>query len=176
MSRAHILIGALGAALAFLPAQANAGEIFGGLYVHDVDTPFTLSGVEGGADVMLGYRGGKIFGTRLQPYVLGSLHTKGQTHFAAVGLSAKFGDKLYIRPGLGIAVHSGSAANFEDPDNGKIDFGSRVLFQPEVGIGTRLAPRTTIEASWVHLSQGQIFGRQNPGMDSFGVRLNVELP
>ena len=32
------------------------------------------------------------------------------------------------------------------------------------------------EASLVHLSHGQLFGGQNPGMDSIGVRLTLELP
>jgi len=33
---------------------------------------------------------------------------------AAVGLSAKFGGKVYIRPGLGLAIHTGSTENFQD--------------------------------------------------------------
>ena len=41
-----------------IPAAAQAGELFGGVYVHDVKTPLDKSGIEGGADVMLGYRGG----------------------------------------------------------------------------------------------------------------------
>ena len=42
-----------------------------------------------------------------------------------VRASARFGRSIYVRPGLGIAIHNGSAKNFEDPTNGKIDFGSR---------------------------------------------------
>jgi len=34
----------------------------------------------------------------------------------------------------------------------------------------------TIEASWVHMSHAQIFGKQNPGMDNLGVRLSIQLP
>ena len=34
----------------------------------------------------------------------------------------------------------------------------------------------TIEASWVHMSHDALRGRQNPGMDNFGVRLSVQLP
>jgi hypothetical protein len=74
-----------------LAVPAAASELFGGLYVHDVDTFVTRSGIEGGVDA-------------------------------------------------------------------------------------RLGPRTTLEASWVHLSHAQLFGRQNPGMDNFGLRLSVELP
>jgi hypothetical protein len=160
-------------AIAGAPSAASASEIFGGVYVHDVDTPLSISGIEGGADVQLGWRGNRIGATPIQPYVLGSLHTKGDTHFAAAGISAKFGDRIFIRPGVGIAVHSGSADNFQRTD--RIAFGSRLLFAPELGIGARINDRTTVEASWIHLSHGQLFGRQNPGMDSFGVRLSLGL-
>jgi hypothetical protein len=158
-----------------VPGAASAGDVFGGLYVHDVKTPLDKSGIEGGADVMAGYRGGRIGHTPLQPYIFGALNTAGETSYAAVGLSAKFGNSLYIRPGLGIAVHTGSAKNFQDPTNDKIDFGSRVLFEPELGIGTQVNSRLSVEASWVHMSHAQIFGRQNPGIDNFGVRLNLGL-
>ena len=164
------VLGAVG-----VPSAAQAGEIFGGLYLHDVDTPLTLSGVEGGADVQLGWRGERIGRTPLQPYAFAAVNTAGETHYAAAGISAKFGDRIFVRPGLGIAVHTGSAANLEDPDNGKIDFGSRVLFEPELGIGARINDRTTIEASWVHMSTAQLFGKQNPGIDNFGVRLSFKL-
>ena len=162
------------ALLAFaLPTAANAGELFGGVYVHDVKTPLDKSGIEGGADIMLGYRGGGIGHTPLQPYIFGALNTAGETNYAAVGLSAKFGRSIYIRPGLGIAVHTGSADNFYRTD--KIAFGSRVLFEPELGIGTQLNDRLSIEASWVHMSHAQLFGRENPGIDNLGVRLNLKL-
>ena len=162
------------AAAAVTPAQA--GELFGGAYVHDINSPFTLSGIEDGFDVQIGYRGGRIGRTPLQPYAFGALNTAGQTSYAAAGLSAKFGDRLFVRPGLGIAIHNGSAANFEDPTNDKVEFGSRVLFEPELGVGARLNSRTTVEASLVHLSHAQIFGKQNPGIDNLGVRLSVALP
>jgi hypothetical protein len=155
-----------------LAAPAHADEVFGGLYVHDVDTPLTKSGVEGGADVQLGWRGGRIGRTPLQPYVFGALNTAGETSYAAAGLSMKFGRTVYVRPGVGLAIHNGSAKNFEDPTNGKIDFGSRVLFEPELGIGAQVNSRLSIEASWVHMSHAQIFGRQNPGIDNIGMRVN----
>jgi len=156
-----------------LATPAQAGEVFGGLYAHDVDTFLTKSGFEDGMDVQLGYRGERIGRTPLQPYVFGALNTSGETSYAAVGLSAKFGDRIFFRPGLGIAVHNGSAGNFQRTD--KIAFGSRVLFEPEVGIGARLSDRATIEASWVHMSHAQLFGRQNPGIDNIGARLSWKL-
>ena len=154
-------------------APAHAGEIVGGLYVHDVDTPLTHSGIEEGVDVQLGYRWNRLGNSRLQPYVFAAANTAGETHYAAAGLSMKFGDRIFIRPGVGLAIHTGSAGNFQRSD--KIAFGSRILFEPEVGIGFRLSERATLEASWVHLSHAQLFSRQNPGIDNIGARLSWKL-
>lgn len=176
MSLATLLrFGLAAAALGVAAAPAAASEVFGGLYAHDVDTPLTASGIEHGADLQLGWRGGGIAMTPLQPYGFIAVNSAGDTNYAAVGLSAKFGDAIYIRPGLGLAIHTGSASNFNRPANDKVEFGSRILFEPELGIGIRVAPRITAEASWVHMSHAQLFGRQNPGIDNIGVRLNLAL-
>lgn len=162
-------------ATALATAPAHAGEIFGGLYVHGVDTPLTLGGSpEGGVDFQLGFRSGPIIpGTKLEAYAFGALNSKGDTSYAAAGLSWKFGDRVYIRPGLGLAIHNGSTSEFNRPD--RIAFGSRILFEPEVGIGARINERLTIEASWVHLSHATLFSGQNPGIDNIGARLNWAL-
>jgi lipid A 3-O-deacylase len=156
------------------PSAANASEIFGGAYVHDVDTFLSISGIEDGADLQLGWRGDRIGPTPLQPFAYVSAHTKGDTHFAAAGLSAKFGDSLFVRPGVGLAMHTGCNDDFQRTDC--VAFGSRVLFAPELGIGAQINDRMSLEASWVHYSHGQLFGRQNPGMDNIGVRLTLDLP
>jgi hypothetical protein len=160
-------------AAAGLCSPAQAGEVFGGLYVHDVKLPTDKSGIESGADIQLGYRGGKIAGTPLQPYIFGAVNTAGNTNYAAVGLSAKFGKAIYIRPGLGIAIQTGSAAKHFRPD--KIAFGSRILFEPELAVGTQINSRLSIEASWVHMSHATLFSGENPGIDNLGVRLNLAL-
>lgn len=166
---------------AFLPAAlfmvasvpASAGELLGGVYVHDVKLPTDLSGIERGLDLQVGYRGGRIAHTPLQPYIFGALNTAGQTSYAAVGFSAKFGRTLYVRPGLGIAIHNGSAGKFFNAR--QIAFGSRVLFEPEIAVGTRINDRLSVEASWIHMSHAQLFGGENPGIDNLGVRLNLKL-
>ena len=165
------------AAIAIANADpAHAGEVFGGLYVHGVDTPLSLGGSpEGGLDLQLGYRGAGITGLKLEPYIFGALNTKGDTSYAAIGLSRKFGDRIFIRPGIGLAIHNGSAAKFDNPFNDKIEFGSRILFEPELGIGARISQRMTIEASWVHMSHATLFARQNPGIDNIGARLSFKL-
>ena len=172
----HIITCAV--AVAFLTtAPAHASEVFGGLYVHGIDTPLTLGGSpEGGVDIQLGYRGGPIIrGTKLEPYVFGALNSKGDASYAAVGLSWKFGNRFYVRPGIGLAVHTGSSRDFDNPSNDRIEFGSRILFEPELGIGARINDRMTIEASWVHLSHATLFGGQHPGIDNIGARLNFRL-
>ena len=170
MKRIAILLAGLGLA-ALAAAPAHAGELFGGLFVHDVDSPLTHSGIEDGVDLQLGWRGGRIGRTPLQPYAFAAANSAGETHYGAVGISARFGGKVYVRPGVGIAVHSGSSGNFQRTD--RIAFGSRVLFEPELGVGVELNERVSMEASWVHLSHAQLFGRQNPGIDNIGVRLNL---
>ena len=154
-------------------APACAGELFAGLYVHDVRLPTDESGIENGMDIQVGYRGGAFAHTPLHPYIFGALNTAGQTSYAAVGLSAKFGRKIFIRPGLGIAIHNGSASHFFETD--RIAFGSRVLFEPELGVGTEINDRLSIEASWVHMSHAQLFAHENPGIDNLGVRLTLAL-
>ena len=156
-----------------VPTAASASEVFGGLYVHDVKLPTDKSGIEDGVDVQLGWRGGNIGRTPLQPYVFGALNTSGDTSYAAVGLSAKFGRNIFIRPGLGVAIHNGSAGDVFRTD--KIAFGSRFLFEPELGIGARLGERASIEASWVHMSHAQLFGHENPGIDNVGFRFSLKL-
>jgi lipid A 3-O-deacylase len=160
-------------ALLGVSAPSYADEIFGGVYVHDVKLPTDRSGVESGLDLQIGYRWRGIGRTPLQPYLFGALNSAGNTNYAAVGLSARFGHRIYLRPGLGIAVQSGSASNHFRTD--KIAFGSRILFEPELAIGTSINSRLSVEASWVHMSHAQLFGRENPGIDNLGMRLNLAL-
>ena len=151
---------------------AMATELFGGIYRHAVSTPFSLEGGrEQGVDLMLGIRGGKIIpGLGLQPYAFGALNSAGDTSYAAAGLSWRFGQTLYIRPGIGLAIHNGSAERFDRPD--RIALGSRILFEPELGVGYQLTPRASVEAHWIHMSHATLFSGQNPGIDNIGARLN----
>lgn len=165
----------LAAAASVMASPASAGEVFGGAYVHDVKTPLNLSGIERGFDLQLGYRLDGIARTPIQPYAFVAANSAGKTHFAAIGVSAKFGKQIYVRPGIGLAVHSGSTAEFTKPGNGKIEFGSRVLFEPELGVGAQINDRLSIEASWVHMSHATLFSGQNPGIDNIGARINLKL-
>ena len=172
-----VLTGAA-AALAAAASPACAGEIFGGLHAHDVETGLTKSGFEEGLDLQLGWRGDRIGLLRAvggpRPYALVSLNSAGNTHFAAAGIGWKIGGRVYLRPGVGLAVHTGPGRIV--PGDDRIDFGSRLLFAPELGLGARLGKRVSVEASWVHLSHAQLFSPQNPGLDTIGIRLNYRFP
>ena len=157
---------------------AGASEMFVGLLAHDVDSPLTKGGQESGADVQFGWRGARITPLRAigapSPYVFVSAATSGDTHFAAAGLSWRIGrGPFFVRPGIGIAIHTRGTGGVAD--GLRTDLGSRILFEPELGIGYRISERVSIEANWVHLSHAQLFSRQNPGMDSVGVRLSWRL-
>jgi hypothetical protein len=51
---------ALACATLTIPTPTHAGEVFGGFYVHDVDTGLTRSGIEEGVDLEIGWRGERI--------------------------------------------------------------------------------------------------------------------
>jgi hypothetical protein len=171
-------LAAAAAGLWALPASpAAAQEAFGGVYAHDVKTGVTKSGFETGTSFLVGLRGGRIRALSAvggpSPYVLGSLNSEGNTHFAAGGISWKIGDRVYARPGIGLAVHSGPGQVV--PGDGRIDFGSRVLFAPEIGIGAQVSDALSVEAHWIHLSHAKLFSPQNPGIDNIGLRLNYRF-
>lgn len=177
--RQAILTPAPALALALLAAPpAQAAEVFGGLLAHDVDSPLTAGGLEDGVDFQLGIRGGRIRALRFlgspSPYGFVSVASGGETHFAAAGLSWRLGGRLFVRPGIGVALHTRDSGGVFQ--GFRTDLGSRVLFEPELGIGYQVSDRFSVEAAWVHISQGQLFGRQNPGMDSVGLRLSWRLP
>ena len=170
---------AIGVLLCANPAHAD--EIYGGLYVHAVDTPFTFDTQEDGLDLQIGYRLDPVealhFIGKPQPYVFGSINSAGDTNFAGVGLSWKLGDgPIYVRPGIGLVIHDAPSVRV-NPNNGlRTDLGSRILFEPEIAIGMNLSERTSVEASWVHISNAQILDQdQNPGIDAIGLRLNYKF-
>lgn len=165
-----------GAAALFVAPAAHADDVWLGLYRHDIT--IAQSRFETGQDVKAGWIGDPIDALqaigRPSPHVLVSKSLSGQTDYVAAGMNWTFGDTLYARPGIGIAVHNGPSRAFR---NGRrVDLGSPITFEPELAIGWRIDHRYRIEASWIHLSHATLFSRQNRGMDSIGVRLLVHLP
>lgn len=171
----------LAAVAALSPTGAAAQEVFSGLYVHEVDTPLSLQVGEGGVDIVAGYRFAPIEALRVvgkpAPYVIGSLNSSGDTSFAGAGLGWSIGNgRLYARPAVGVVVHDGPGLRVDPLAGRRTDLGSRVLFEPEIALGYRVGERVSLEASWMHISQGRLFnGRQNPGIDMVGARVNLRL-
>jgi len=181
-----------------LPDLACAGEAFAGLYAHDVTFIGELVGLgaagrEHGADLHLGYRTSPVRALgaigRPQAYAFVSINSQRTSDFAAAGLSWRIplSQRVYFRPGIGLAYTNGKTNH--PPANvpgltaeelerrtrlyyERIDFGSKVLFQPELAIGIDLSRRWAVEASYVHLSHGQVFhSGKNQGLDDAGVRV-----
>lgn len=157
-----------------------AQEIFIGVAAHEVDTPLSFKIDEQGVDVQAGYRGKRIEALSVigapSPYIFASVNTAGDTSLVAAGLSWKIGNRFYLRPGIGLAIHDGPSLRFA-PDGSQTQLGSRILFEPELAVGVQLSERIDLEASWVHVSHAQLFnGNQNPGLDIIGARLVIKLP
>ena len=180
MPKRHALL--LAAPLALCASPAFADEIYGGVYAHGVDTPFTFDTGEGGVDLHAGYRFDKVEGLDFlggpQPYVFASINLSGDTNFAGAGVSwkAELGDRFYLRPGVGLVIHDAPSVRVDPATRIRTDLGSRILFEPEIAFGMDLGERASVEASWVHISNARLFNsEQNPGIDTIGVRVNLKL-
>jgi hypothetical protein len=190
-------LGALG-----VSAPARAAELVLGAYAHDVAFMGEAIGSgaadrEKGADIQLGLRSGRIAALRRigspQAHAFVSINTDRTSDFAAVGLSwpIRLTSRLYLRPGIGLAYTDGKAGlppvnapglspqevqrRLELRDT-RIDFGSHMLFEPEIALGAKLTGRWAAELSWVHISNGEIFHHgKNQGLDDVGVRMVYAL-
>jgi len=161
-------------------SPAAAQEVWTGIFAHAVDTPFTFGTGEGGVDLQLGFRASPVEALHVvgspSPYVMASINARGDTSFVGAGLSWTIGARrIYVRPGLGIVIHDGPSQRV-NRELVHTQLGSRVLFEPELGVGVRVTPRLSIEANWTHISHARLFNsRQNPGLDMIGLRLNLRV-
>ena len=92
---------------------------------------------------------------------------------------------------MGLAVHDGYdiVPDYAEPGispeefdrrvalrSERIEFGSQVLFEPEIALGYRLTEQASVELSYVHLSNGQIFHQgKNEGLDEVGIRFTYRF-
>ena len=182
-------------AAAALPLPALAAEAFVGVLAHDVDVQVAVGHYEEGEQVEIGLRSEPIAALAAvgapRAYVFGSASTAGETSYAAAGLAWRWGSGgWYFQPGIGLAVHDGTADLPSPWDPGltpaerterqrrwreELNFGARVTFAPEISIGRRLGERWSAELTWVHLSHAMLAGDQNPGLDDIGVRIVRKL-
>lgn len=176
----------------FAAEPAMAGEVFAGVYAHDVDDGISYGKFEDGAQIVAGVRTTALdelkFLGRPRVHLLMAVNTAGGTDYLASGLSWRFhlNERVYVQPGIGLGIHDSRVA-FPSPDEPgitpqerlkrirdfqtKLDLGSRVLFEPELSIGWKATRRLSVELSWIHLSHGKLAGDYNPGVGDVGVRL-----
>lgn len=179
-------------AAAAIAGPAAAGEVFAGLYAHDVDDGISYGKFEDGAQIVVGARTTALdeleFLGRPRVHLLAGVNASGGTNYVATGLSWRFdfNDRFYIQPGIGLAVHD-ARVNLPSPNapgltpeerlkrisdrQTKLDLGSRVLFEPELSLGWKATPRLSMELSWIHVSHARLAGHYNPGLGDVGVRL-----
>lgn len=179
-------------AVAVFAAPATAGEVFTGVYAHDIDDGISFGKFEDGAQIVTGVRTTALdelkFLGRPRVHLLVGVNTSGGTNYLASGLAWRFplSERLYVQPGIGLAIHDGRV-NLPSPDEPgltpaerlkrlndfqtKLDLGSRVLFEPELSIGWKATQRLSVEVSWIHLSHGKLAGDYNPGLGDIGLRL-----
>ncbi|MFP5449121.1 MAG: acyloxyacyl hydrolase [Alphaproteobacteria bacterium] len=187
---AGLLMAGLGA------MEARAADLLVGAYAHDVTfigeaIGSGAPGREEGIDLHLGLRSEPIddLFSRPQLHAFVSLNSEGTSNFVAAGASwpISLTERLYVRPGLGLAYTDGEAglppvnapgltpaeiARRLELYNTRIDFGSQLLFQPELSVGYEFTETIAAELSWVHISNAQIFHQgKNQGLDAAGVRL-----
>jgi len=196
----NALFAAAALAAAVVAAPAFAGEVFVGVYKHDVTFVGDLVGLgaagrEDGVDIHLGYRTDKIESLRFlgkpQVHAMISVNSENTSNFVAAGFDWRIElgkpGGFYLRPGMGLAYTDGetglppaNAPGLTDEERARrtnlyytrIDFGSKVLFEPELALGYDFNDRVSGELSYVHLSNGQIFHQgKNQGLDEAGVRL-----
>ena len=187
-----------GLAAAALAAPAAAPEWYVGLYAHDITVVgetlgLGAAGREEGAGIHLGYRSAPFDSLgwlgRPQAHAFVSINSNNTSNFVSLGLDWKIplSERFYLRPGFGLAYTDGAAGL--PPVNApgltpqeqarrlalyrsRIDFGSKLLFNPQLALGFRFNDQVATEFSYTHLSNGQIFHTgKNQGLDDAGIRL-----
>jgi hypothetical protein len=190
---ARVIAPAVFAAAWFLASGAAwADEVLVGGFAHDVDLGVSSHGVEGGAQVEVGYRTAPFDALRAigRPMAYGSYfgNTAGRTSYGAIGFQWRrsfLNDRLYGQIGLGGAYHdqdvehqnpyapglspAEQARRLYISENFKA-LGTRFLFNPNLALGVRISQRWAVEAVWSHISNAGT-GRINPGMDDVGGRI-----
>ena len=188
------VLAAVAAITTMAGGAARADDVFGGFYGHGLG----VAGREQDSfDTMIGYRTNRIdwlsWIGKPRVHAILSINDKYSTDFIAVGVDWRlvFLKNWYVRPGIGLAYTNGKAdapaANAPNLTPAeyqqrlhvyltRIDFGDPYLFEPELALGYTFNQKWALEASYVHLSNGQILHQgKNQGLDDLGLRLNYHF-
>ena len=195
----RILLAAAAALGLAWAGPSSAGEVFVGVYAHNVTFIGDNIGIgavkrEDGEDIHFGYRTDKIGALwwlfKPQAYAFASINDRGASDFYAAGLAWPIGlfhSNFYLRPGIGLAYTDGETSLPPSSAPGltpaqvqqrlnfnahHLDFGDPVQFEPELALGYHLSSHWSAELSYTHISNGQIFHHgENEGLDDAGARL-----
>lgn len=113
---------------------------------------------------------GAVLGGRLIPFVGGTVAPGTEVDKVYAGLNWELSsDRLFLRLGLGAALHDGETEN-PATFGRRRQFGSSLLFHVPVEIGARVTERLSISAYFDHMSNAGL-ADLNPGLDTAGLRL-----
>ncbi len=169
-------------------AQAQISEVRVGLSQFDEDITGINWAIEFADETSLGINAEVIFdepeflkwALSPQPYVGGMVNLEGDTSYVGAGLlwRQSIGDRLYGDFGLGLAIHDGTLfIPRNSPDLfprlfEEREYGSRVLFRPQLTVGYRVSDDWASEIFFEHLSHANILdNRANDGVDIVGARV-----
>lgn len=179
-------------------AQTRAApEIAVGVLAHGVNLTKTASsripeGTEerGTTDIELMIRGRPerlLLGGR--PSLKAEVNLDGRTSFFSAGSEWRqsfLRGRFYVQGGLGLTYQTGysfladpfepgiSQAEFQrryPTYISRTEFGSKLLFNPNVSLGVKVGRSFALEVALEHYSQARLFSRQNPGINNIGLRL-----
>jgi len=172
------------------PAFAQISEVRAGISEFDEETTGINWAVDFANENSVGINIGVVFdepkflkwALTPQPYIGGMVNLEGHTSYAAAGLlwRQSLGEKFYTDFSLGLAVHDGTLdVRLEEPFNedffrlfSEIEFGSRILFKPQLGLGYRVTDEWAGEIFYEHLSHANLLDdKNNDGVDIIGARV-----
>lgn len=188
------------------PPKPWGGEIYTGVYKHDMSFIRDLTGsasklYETGEDFELGWRSEKTGWRHLRHpsvYIQTQINDSGDTSQVSAGLTWKItpydNKKIHLRPGFGLAVHDGRISIPDPTEPGitpeeharrvalaldhKNEYGSRVLWNLQFGVGYDISEHNAIDINWNHISHAfmplpkEARGDSNQGQDNLGIRFN----
>lgn len=180
-------------------AEAFAGVLAHGMKLwRDVPPGYLLESAEesGTVDVELGWRSARFDRLRwlARPHAVAKaqVNTDRRTSFFSSGLEWRqhVARSFYVQGGVGVAYQTGYRFTPDpfapglsrqqrldrfDVYANRTSFGSKMLFNPNLSVGLRVAPRWAVEIAYEHYSHAKLFSRQNPGIENAGLRLVYSL-
>ena len=123
-----------------------------------------------------------------RPMIGASLNNENETHTFYGGLNwmYRFDNNVFIATSFGLTYHTGNLDQAERqcapgencalPGNrayvhtGKVRLGARILFRESIDIGYRFRGGHGLSIYGAHISNGEILGDDNDGMNFLGVR------